>query len=186
MNKDEEYKEQLDLCLAKMIVDLSEREIECFYVCELENLANVSSIRCFQQLLKDKEYGLKAITLLWDHTGATSILYTVFPWQKNTALRGLYEDNSILTIEDWLIENHQEEMMVNFLNQIGKNNEESLEKAIEYYVEQHDLFVSNRSNRSNLNDDERVFYLKHLSQKIEENIKKLREIKNNKNEQNNE
>lgn len=64
-----------------------------------------------------------------------------------------------------------------FLNQIGKNNEESLEKAIEYYVEQHDLFVSNRSN---LNDDERVFYLKHLSQKIEENIKKLREVKQNK------
>jgi len=62
--KDEEYKEQLELCLAKMIVDISERGIECFYVYDLANLANVSSIRCFQQLLKDKEYGMKAITLL--------------------------------------------------------------------------------------------------------------------------
>jgi hypothetical protein len=111
--KDEEYKEQLDLCLAKMIVDISERGIECFYVYDL---ANVSSIRCFQQLLKDKEYGMKAITLLLEAKIQKkkkiffpvifdSILHQVFPWCKNKELQ-LHESN-IINIEDWLMAHYR-------------------------------------------------------------------------------
>jgi len=46
-------------------------------------------------------------------------LYRVFPWQKEASLNDMCED-SILTIEDWLIENYREEMMVDFLNKGGK------------------------------------------------------------------
>lgn len=51
--------------------------------------------------------------------------------------------------------------------------EERLEKVIKEYVEQYNLFFMTRPD---MNSDERVFYFQHLSQKIEKNIIKLREL----------
>ena len=90
-----------------------------------------SALSCFRRLLEDKEYGLKTIVLLWEtlmqkeakniipYLGVIDALYRVFPWQKEASLNDMCED-SILTIEDWLIENYREEMMVDFLNKGGK------------------------------------------------------------------
>lgn len=51
--------------------------------------------------------------------------------------------------------------------------EERLESVIKKYVEQYSLFLQARND---MNSDVRVFYLQHLSQKIEKNIIKLREL----------
>lgn len=105
----------LDVMLESFISALVEQGVDYFY--NRDDEYNSSFI--FRKILQDKEYGLKAILLLWDATdryaGATSILYRVFPWVGNETLEDWCEEG-IFTIEDWLIENYNTEMTFSFLN----------------------------------------------------------------------
>ncbi len=127
LNKDE--KKYFDYCLKKMMTNILERrEVDCFYSIDSRYAGYV---KVFRRLLEVKEYGLKAILLLWETLNqgvarnnipcleALNTLYRVFPWQAESSFNDMCED-SVLSINDWLIENYKEEMIVNFLNQRGK------------------------------------------------------------------
>lgn len=126
--REEQSKEQLehlDWCLDKMAKALDGKGVNYFF--SKSYIHYNSPVRGFRRLLDDTKYGFKAIVLLWEalmqevarnhisYLEAVSTLYRVFPWQEEASLNDMCVD-SILTIEDWLIENCREEMMVNFLN----------------------------------------------------------------------
>ena len=130
VSKEDQDKEYLDWCLDRIAKALDERGVNYFFSDD-SYLHYNSSVKCFCRLLDNTEYGLKAIVLLWktlmqevarnhiSYLEAVSSLYRIFPWQEEASLSDMCVD-SILTIEDWLIENCREEMMVNFLNKGGK------------------------------------------------------------------
>lgn len=107
-----EYSMPLDVQLNIFNTILLAEGVDCIF----DKNDEYSPCSMFQELLKDKEYGLKTILLLWDiHARENDILYRVFPWIEEATLEDAYKD-SIFTIEDWLIENYNSEMVSSFLN----------------------------------------------------------------------
>lgn len=71
-----------------------------------------------KELLKNKNYGLKAILLLWnwvDNNRKHYLLSARFPWEK-------YDTDNVNSISDFLLRNCSTEMMFVFLNAASLDN----------------------------------------------------------------